>query len=261
MKEIVIKNRVIGFKKLTDRELRSKRLTHIGLSNGFFSFLNEDNNYTLELSDLTFLFHSSLEKSTTTINCITRADGTKQNPKMISEGRTKGTVVKLIKAISSGNPKDYWLIWDVSATDGKFLLVEKDSDDYKLIEQLEIGGLNDTIVELIRRRFEIKPAEFKIIKYEHQNMTTFSLEVMKLLIKEFGENFLKKNIEEDKSVLADIKLKIPKYMGTPMVFGCFNSESSFKSKSNKKFHPENLKILGRNLIYLTNQFTEEFKPT
>ena len=261
MKEIVIKNRVIGFKKLTDRELRSKSLTHIGLSNGFFSFLNEDNNYTLELSDVTFLFHSSLEKSTTTINCITRADGTKQNPKMISEGRTKGTVVKLIKAISSGNPKDNWLIWDVSATDGKFLLVEKDSDDYKLIEQLEIGGLNDTIVELIRRRFEIKPAEFKIIKYEHQNMTTFSLEVMKLLIKEFGENFLKKNIEEDKSVLADIKLKIPKYMGTPMVFGCFNSESSFKSKSNKKFHPENLKILGRDLIYLTNQFTEEFKTT
>jgi hypothetical protein len=46
-----------------------------------------------------------------------------------------------------------------------------------------------------------------------------------------------------------------------MVFGCFNSEESYEAKSKKKFHPENLKILGRDFICFTNQFTEVFDST
>lgn len=261
MKEIVIENRVIGFKHLSDPELGRTRQTHIGLSNGFFDFLNEENNYTLDISQVTFFYKSFQKKSTASVNCIARANGSRENPKMISGGVTKGTVFKHIKGIASENKKDYWLVWDVSPMDGKFLLVEKDSDDYELIKLLENGEFDGAKKELIRRRFENKAEEPKNIKYEHHLMTTFSLEVMKLLIKEFGEEFLIKHVKEDVSKLADFKLKIPDYTGTSMVFGCFNSEESFKSKLKKKFHSENLKILGRDFIYFTNQFTDVFKST
>jgi hypothetical protein len=261
MKELVTDNRVFGFKHLSSPELGRTGQTHIGMSNGFFSFLNLGNNFTINLSDVKFFFKNSQSKSSTTINCITREDGAKENPKMISGGATAGTVFKLIKAISSGNENDYWLVWDVSVTDGKFLLVEKESDDYNLIEMIENGEFDESKVNVIRRYFDNIPNEEKSVKYSHPKMTTFSFEVIKLLLNEFGEGFLNDNIEKDVSVLADVKLKIPKYMGTPMVFACFNSESSFKTKSNKKFHPENLKILGRDFIYFTNQFTEVFKST
>jgi hypothetical protein len=261
MKEILQNNRVIGYKQLSNPELGRTSQTHIGLSNLILNFLNKGNSFTLKTSDVTFFYQKDQKKSTTTINCITRADGTRENPKMISGRQDKESVVKLIKSIASRNNNEYWLVWDSSVANGKFLLVEKGTDDYNLITQLENGEFDETKVQLIRGRFENKSSESKNIKYEHSLMTTFSLTVIKLLIKEFGEEFLIKHIEEDKSKNADVKLKIPKYMGTPMVFGCFSSEKNYKLNSNNKFHPENLKILGRDFIFFTNQFTEVFKSS
>jgi hypothetical protein len=260
MKSKYRNKRVVGYKKLTDSELGRKdnHTVHVGLDRSFLDLFKDADKSELVLSECVFKYENSIINS----NCLIKESPKKSGSStvVLQSGEIEDdTIIKQIHKICSKNKKEYYLVWDVSSTEGKFLLVENESDDYIFIGKLENGKFDEAKVELIQRYFN--SSQESVVEFEHEKMTTFSLEVMKLLIKEFGEDFLKENLEEDKSVLTDVKLKIPKYMGTPIVFGVFNSESSFNSKSKKKFHPENLKILGYDFIYFTNQFTEVFSST
>ena len=146
MKDIVKGNVIVGYKKLSPAELgrtSSTTMTHIGLTKGFLNILNSDNDHKIEISNCKFYFQLNSSNSSCIVNCITQANGIKRSPKMTSVGNTKGTIVKEIKKIAFGNSQEYFLVWQVLETKSDFLLVEKDSEDFALIQDLEEGEFDE----------------------------------------------------------------------------------------------------------------------
>ena len=95
---------------------------------------------------------------------------------------------------------------------------------------------------------------------QEKNLTTFSLKTLKFLIKEFGDGFLKDNIEEYDTSTGSFKYlgyKIPKYFNSTRVFGVFKSEDQVNDLKNSnerfRFHNEKLNILGHPLIFFTTE--------
>lgn len=100
----------------------------------------------------------------------------------------------------------------------------------------------------------------------NKKLTEFSLSTLVLLIKEFGDEFIKNKIEKFDTKVGEFKhtgYKIPTYFGSVRVFGAFESRDVFQelldSKERTRYHSLNLNILNAPNIYFSTEI--EFNNT
>ena len=269
-------NKSIGYKKLSDPECGRTKQTHLGLTDSFFNFLNEDNNHELVQEKSKFYYENSITDSSCHINAIKDdTTGDYRNPKLTSGKLVKGTVFKLIKEIGLTNTKEYYLVWEYSNIIGRFLLIEKDKVNFDLIKQLDDKSIKEEIkVKLIETKFaeidnlskELYIGESINSLISNKKLTEFSLSVIVLLIKEFGDEFIVNEVEKFNTKVGGFKhvgYKLPKYFKSVRIFGAFENDSIFKqlldSKERTRYHALNLDFLKESNIYFSTEI--EFNKT
>gem|GEM_PF-2197446 len=168
MKDYTIGESIIGVKTLSSSELGSGKggVTHIGLSEGFMKFLSTKNKFKFSPQISFFVNHNKVKESYCEINAIKIGKtGGYRNPKMISAGQRKNTIVKLIKEDIKTRiqSKEWYLIWDVSIKEGRFGLIEKGSEVYSKFPNIvfEDGNVSKEKFEYISSYLNEKVENYK----------------------------------------------------------------------------------------------------
>ena len=93
-----------------------------------------------------------------------------------------------------------------------------------------------------------------------RKLTVFSLSTIIFLIKEFGDVFIKAEVEKFNTKVGQFKhvgYKLPKYFNSGRVFGAFENDNAFKklfiSKERTRYHSINLDILDESNIYFSTE--------
>lgn len=259
MKNLFTENHLFGYKKLSSSEIgnATSHGKHIGLSNDFFNVLNESNSYRLNLNHSLLLFKSSSYDASCMIIPINPESIDRRSPRIKdSPSDNKSLIDHIREKVNSS--QDYYLVWDVTESSGRFILIEKDSEDFKLIEELESSDIDAAKVELIKSCFDDANTSSEI---EEKYLTKFTINVLKFLLSAYKEDFLSKNGLIQDIGISDKRMTIPKYFGSATIFGIFYSQESLDQylagDRQFKFHDDNLKILGEQFIFFSNQCTSK----
>ena len=132
---------IIGYKKLSDADLgirKTSNQTHIGL---YADTLNFITNYSQE-SSAQLIYNDKIYETTSMLDPIRNPNGSFRSPKIRIGEINNNAVARKIRNITMTSNEEWYLLWfGLENEELVFLLIEKNSNDYKSITNL-IGNLN-----------------------------------------------------------------------------------------------------------------------